>query len=782
MNLIDSRTRPIQTVNSRSRFALNDGSTRNLSATDAMLMPIPLIMRSMLNKALGFVTATPARLGTGVGEDKSITAKVGGTDVDAALAGAVGREDPASVAELSEDMLKDYQVKETIGLLVSNIRDTKVAITLEGDDSDDAANSELADAVIKNIRESWEDFLDKCFPLMNLEQSILAMGRAAFEKVIGNDPQTQTTRMKLRFLPATVNSVPATKLRLTELGAFDGIDLEVGGKRIHIPAELSLWTAIGETDIEPHGRSIFLGAAAEVRSKRKELEDLLTGYVKRCAINGPVIHTPPRIENGNGEMVDAFDALSRQMRSAWKYGNPLIFSNATDEHGKFNIDVTQQAYELDPAPVTEITKMLDAQQSRALFVHEDLVSGNSEVGSYAKQKMIVRMMLAVVGGILKSVMTSFRKYYAEKEVALNWLANPPRVKMAVSGLSYSLIETLAESYLTANTLSPLAIVSDIQEILKSAGVPLVADFDAKLEEALANASGQGGTDPDDGGDPSNPDDPNFDPFADPNADDEENVDPLTGKTLAVEFDDDNPLRLLSNRKKKSSGVGVRSSGHQPPSKQSVVRNQQQPQQPQQSRRTDPNRPRGGKGTNQYAVKGVGKTKPAKSHKPNRVAQKSPSPRTKSEIAKASATRVDSEIQRYCEEGNEAVFAKMMGGKRLPDNEPVDVLVGGPPPHGIELKTVVMNKAAKITMKRSAMDLKAKWSRQNKAPVHTVVIDDSKVFNALGKGQHDISKRRILYRRGFGSFRIDGMHEVTGGTKELKALLTTSKAKLPTGAK
>lgn len=447
-----------------------------------MLMPIFIPVRAMLSKVAGYLSATPARTGSEYDSEKSVTAKVGGTDIDAALAAGVGREDPASISELSEDMLKDYQVKETIGLLVSNIRDTKVTITLDGE------AGELTDAVAENLRETWEDFLDKCFPLMNLEQSILAMGRAAFEKVIGNDPRTQTTRMRLRFLPATVKGVKATTLRLTEIGAFDGIDLEVGGKKIHIPPELSLWVAIGDTDIEPHGRSMFLGAAAEVRSKRKELEDLLTGYVKRCAINGPVIHAPASSIDTKGNTIDIFAAISQQMKNSWKYGNPIIFSNARDEHGNHEIDVTQQAYELDPTPVTEITKMLDAQQSRALFVHEDLVSGNSEVGSYAKQRMIVKMMLAVVAGIVKSVMTSFRKYYAEKEVALNWLANPPQVKMAVSSLSYSLIETLAESFLTSTQLSPLIVVTDVEEVLKSSGVPLVPDFKEKLEEALTAAS------------------------------------------------------------------------------------------------------------------------------------------------------------------------------------------------------------------------------------------------------------------------------------------------------
>lgn len=101
-------------------------------------------------------------------------------------------------------------------------------------------------------------------------------------------------------------------------------------------------------------------------------------------------------------------------------------------------------------------------------------------------------------------------------------------------------------------------------------------------------------------------------------------------------------------------------------------------------------------------------------------------------------------------------------------------------HGIELKTMVTNKANKITMKRSAMERKAEWEKNNKATFHTVVIDDSAVFNANGEGKHDESKRRIFYRRGFGSFRVGTMHEVKN-VAELKKLLDTPNEKLPPAA-
>jgi hypothetical protein len=157
---------------------------------------------------------------------------------------------------------------------------------------------------------------------------------------------------------------------------------------------------------------------------------------------------------------------------------------------------------------------------------------------------------------------------------------------------------------------------------------------------------------------------------------------------------------------------------------------------------------------------------------------------KAERAAASAHRIDSKVQRYAEEHNEPRFAKAVGGVSFPDSEAVDIAIpgeAGAVAHGVELKTMVSNKANKITMKRSAMDRKLAWEKKNKAVFHTVVLDDQAVFEANGPGQHDESKRRIFYRRGCGSFRVGSMHEVKD-LAELKELMNTPNRKLPAGAR
>jgi hypothetical protein len=160
------------------------------------------------------------------------------------------------------------------------------------------------------------------------------------------------------------------------------------------------------------------------------------------------------------------------------------------------------------------------------------------------------------------------------------------------------------------------------------------------------------------------------------------------------------------------------------------------------------------------------------------------PSEKALRAKAAHVLVDKDIQRYAEEHNEPKFAAAVGGKSFPDGEPVDVAIRGPdgkPSHGIELKTQVVGSNRKITMKRSAMERKAAWESEHGVPVHTVIFDDTRVYNANGPGDHDESKRRILYKRGFGSFRTGNMHEVKD-VAELKALMDAPEDQLPAAAK
>ncbi len=196
--------------------------------------------------------------------------------------------------------------------------------------------------------------------------------------------------------------------------------------------------------------------------------------------------------------------------------------------------------------------------------------------------------------------------------------------------------------------------------------------------------------------------------------------------------------------------------------------------------------------------GRGQQQPSGSRRgSHRITARQPTPTAKSEIAKAAAKLNNRAIHQYAENHNERVLADALQGTLPTGNTPHDIeLQIGRKTHGIELKTLVDNSNRKLTVRRSAMNKKREWARPRNKEFHTVVFDDSEVVpgdnldaktNALyafldgDTQQINTAKRRVFYRRGFGSFRVDAMHEITNGMEELQQLLTANRRSLPAGA-
>ena len=121
------------------------------------------------------------------------------------------------------------------------------------------------------------------------------------------------------------------------------------------------------------------------------------------------------------------------------------------------------------------------------------------------------------------------------------------------------------------------------------------------------------------------------------------------------------------------------------------------------------------------------------------------------------------------EANELRVAKMVKGVGLDDNEPMDVITMlDDKVHGIEVKTFVDNKASKVTMSKSALKNKTRWRRENKATMHTVIVDDRDQFTPDLYSGH-----RLYYKRGVGSFRLSTAIKVKDA-KHLRELMLSKK--------
>jgi hypothetical protein len=127
---------------------------------------------------------------------------------------------------------------------------------------------------------------------------------------------------------------------------------------------------------------------------------------------------------------------------------------------------------------------------------------------------------------------------------------------------------------------------------------------------------------------------------------------------------------------------------------------------------------------------------------------------KAKKAKDSHVTATREMQRAAIK-NEKDLAKRIGAKHMPDNESFDVHVGGK--HLLEVKTIIVGKHDKITMRKECRERKLAMAAEKGATAHTVVFD-----NRSGN---------VYYSKGVGSFRLGGMEKIgtmsTYGTK-LKA--------------
>lgn len=94
---------------------------------------------------------------------------------------------------------------------------------------------------------------------------------------------------------------------------------------------------------------------------------------------------------------------------------------------------------------------------------------------------------------------------------------------------------------------------------------------------------------------------------------------------------------------------------------------------------------------------------------------------------------------------ESLVTKAIGGKRLEDNEPFDVVKGR---NAVEVKAILEGKNPKITMHGSSLSRKRTAIRRDKLFAHTVAID--------ARGTAPV----YYYRRGVGSFRLSSMERVT----------------------
>jgi hypothetical protein len=389
-------------------------------------------------------------------------------------------EDEQDVSSLVDDMRTDYQAVfavETLQSLAARI-DVRVGVV-----TGDEAASDLAESLTELWRRTARQLIGKSFEY----------GRAAFEKVWRNDPETGLTLVrKLEYLPPSVRGSKFTEMVLDETGRFDGVKLKgQGSDAWTLPVQDAYWHGVDTTIIEPHGRSRYLGAPQSVRRKRKELDRLMDIFIKKHVLKGGIAHVEPTVYDARtGNPIDNFQIVAAHL-DALQSGGWLIQPSTRDANGNLLNDFRLEASTTDPAGLLDLQRYLDAQMSRSLLVHESLLTeGDTGMGSGNAVVSFVGMLLASVEDLVEQAVQSFQKYVVEKAVARNAIAAKLQTTyVPLSNSDNSQMNQIAASVLTNNTLSPViqSGAVDLIQILKAAGFPMTEDAAKKLQDSIDDA-------------------------------------------------------------------------------------------------------------------------------------------------------------------------------------------------------------------------------------------------------------------------------------------------------
>ena len=347
-----------------------------------------------------------------------------GRSVEASVVAYSDILDEPDVEALVKDMRSDYQAAMAVLAIRSHLRQVEVAVTSISDSEDPKIRP-----LTEHIRDLWYR------TIRDLSESI-EYGRAAFQKHWRNDPERGLTLIdELEYLPAAHNGRRFSHLLLNRKGRFDGIRLTGSGKERDIPPHEAYWFGLDATTLEPYGRSIYLGAPQEVRKDRKLLFKLRRTFWKKFVLRGGVAHVEPTmLDAETGEQIDNFEATARHLE-ALNAGGWLIFPSTRDALGNLKNNFTSLPETLDPTPLEASIEGTDAELSRALGIHEKLLTEGSAVGAMNAVISHTGMALVMIEEKLEQMVRSFEKYVCRPHEQRNWpVGKRPLLQMTYTSL------------------------------------------------------------------------------------------------------------------------------------------------------------------------------------------------------------------------------------------------------------------------------------------------------------------------------------------------------------
>lgn len=405
--------------------------------------------------------------------------------VDPVIADVVGQESIRDLVELVRDMTTDPMVVITMSVFLSKLKCTDFTVSLDAPEGD-----QTAEVMTDDIKRLIDETLEK---LCDFDHGLLTWGGLPFEIVTDNatiDGVPLSRIKEFKQLPKHINGSRATEYVLNPDGTFGGIRVTIGDSDFVIPAEQAAWFAIGATPLAPHGQSLFLGAPADVRKRRKKTDALIDIFAGRWAIDGPVIHAPALAYDQFGNQVNNHELIAAQYAANKTAGGLTILPNTPagpGMEGKYEIDITHETRALDAEPLETLDNLIDAKMSRAFGVHES-VTMDTETGSYASQTVRMFVVLARVDSFAWAIATILQRECERFYLRANYGAGAaPTLKIVpVSHITDGFLVETVKTVMAMPQWGPLleSGAVDLATILANSGIPLTNDYAERLDEAF----------------------------------------------------------------------------------------------------------------------------------------------------------------------------------------------------------------------------------------------------------------------------------------------------------
>lgn len=270
-------------------------------------------------------------------------------------------------------------------------------------------------------------------------------------------------------------------------GEFLGVVVHDGRSADPIDPKFCGWMAFKGTTAHPEGVSIYSGAPQLCLDARKEILDIRRRWVKKCLIGLRTVHAPEVVTDPNtGEEMDNWSAMATELAAARNFGY-MFLPPDRDSSGDRVYDIGPEPEVKDASGLEEVITNMDAEMSRALGIHEDLVGQSGSGGSNAYSQIVLQTADGLADLYASSLCSALESDWVKKHAESNGF-RPEDIKCVRRRLlgQDGMDTKVAASVLTNAAVTPIISSGavDVVALLRMAGVPLTEDAKEKLALVL----------------------------------------------------------------------------------------------------------------------------------------------------------------------------------------------------------------------------------------------------------------------------------------------------------